>query len=91
LRQISHKTPNSALHLIVLTACDQSTGGRVQVPVHKDKERSAEIDSDSVTSRCSYPDVLRGEPRCEASGTMFRALVASTGQGLGEDGQDERK
>lgn len=39
----------------------------------------------SVTSRCSYPDVLRGNPKCEASGTMFQTLVASTGQGLGED------
>ena len=76
--------------LAALAECDQSVGVAYNNPTHKDEERSAET-SDSVTSRCPYPDVLRSNPRCEAPGTMFQPLVTPTGQGLGGDGQDERK
>ncbi len=37
-------------------------------------------DSDFCTSRCSYPDMLRSNPRCEAPGTkphLKSALITS--------------
>ncbi len=59
--------------------CDQSGGGS-HTPTHLARIRS-EMPArfaglDPVESKCSYPSALRSNPRCGASGTMFRGLTA---------------
>jgi hypothetical protein len=46
--------------------------------VKKYRTRRQGTNSSPVMSRCPYPDVLMSNLKCEALGTMFRPLPAST-------------
>jgi hypothetical protein len=55
------------------------------------KCRSRFAGPNPAASRCSYPSAPRGNPTCEASGTMSRLWQPQAGDGLGEVGKAERK